>query len=162
MARSCWERSKRCSAKPRNASRCSIFASGSTGWRDGYNDDIVVKVADFRVGCAGDVLVTYGLGSCVAVVLHDPKMQVGGLAHILLPTPSLGKTLVPTPANFPSQRFPAMLAEMAEFGASPRRITARLIGGASMFAILTSSTIQMGERNIWYPPKRHSEFIEYR
>jgi chemotaxis protein CheD len=110
-------------------------------------DDIIVKVADFRVGCSGDVLVTYGLGSCVAVVLHDPKMQVGGLAHILLPTPSLARRGA-NPRKFPQTAIPEMLAEMAEFGASPKRITGRLIGGASMFAMLASGTIQMGERNL--------------
>ncbi|MEE8060238.1 MAG: chemotaxis protein CheD [Gemmatimonadales bacterium] len=110
-------------------------------------DDVVVKVADFRVGCAGDVLVTYGLGSCVAVVLHDPKIQVGGLAHILLPTPSLARRGANL-RKFPQTAIPAMLEEMAELGASPRRITARLIGGASMFAMLASGAIQMGERNI--------------
>lgn len=110
-------------------------------------DDIIVKVADLRVGCSGDVLVTYGLGSCVAVVLHDPKMQVGGLAHILLPTPSLARRGA-NPRKFPQTAIPEMLAEMAEFGASPKRITGRLIGGASMFAMLASGTIQMGERNL--------------
>jgi chemotaxis protein CheD len=38
---------------------------------------------------------------------------------------------------------------MAARGASPRRITARLAGGASMFAALAPpGTIQMGERNV--------------
>jgi chemotaxis receptor (MCP) glutamine deamidase CheD len=31
--------------------------------------DIVVRVADLNVGGAEDVLVTVGLGSCVAIVL---------------------------------------------------------------------------------------------
>ena len=33
--------------------------------------EIIVKVADQRVGGAGDRLVTVGLGSCIAIVLHD-------------------------------------------------------------------------------------------
>jgi chemotaxis protein CheD len=38
---------------------------------------------------------------------------------------------------------------MAGRGASPRRVTARLAGGASMFAALAApGTIQMGERNV--------------
>lgn len=109
-------------------------------------NDVVVKVADFRVGCSGDVLVTYGLGSCVAIVLYDPKIQVGGLAHILLPTPSLARRGA-DPRKFPQTAIPSMLEEMAELGASKRRITARLVGGAAMFAT-QAATIQMGERNI--------------
>ena len=44
---------------------------------------------------------------------------------------------------------PRLLELMAGRGANPRRITARLAGGASMFAALAPpGTIQMGERNV--------------
>jgi chemotaxis protein CheD len=44
---------------------------------------------------------------------------------------------------------PRLLELMAERGASRRRVTARLVGGASMFAALSPpGTIQMGERNV--------------
>ena len=35
----------------------------------------VVRVADWVVDAGDAVLVTFGLGSCVAVVLHDPAKQ---------------------------------------------------------------------------------------
>ena len=45
--------------------------------------------------------------------------------------------------------MPALLERMAQRGASPRRITARIAGGASMFAALAPlGTVQMGERNV--------------
>ena len=53
--------------------------------------EILVHVAEYKVGGAGDILLTIGLGSCVAVALHDPKVRVGGLAHILLPSPALSR-----------------------------------------------------------------------
>jgi chemotaxis protein CheD len=44
---------------------------------------------------------------------------------------------------------PVLLEQMAARGAHQRRITARLAGGASMFANLAPpGTIQMGERNV--------------
>ena len=53
------------------------------------------------------------------------------------------------PAKFPQTAVPRLLELMAQWGASPRRITARLAGGASMFATLAPpGTIQMGERNV--------------
>ncbi|HEX6107128.1 MAG TPA: hypothetical protein VFZ26_16185, partial [Gemmatimonadales bacterium] len=53
------------------------------------------------------------------------------------------------PAKFPQTAVPRLLELMARAGASPRRITARLVGGASMFASLAApGTIQMGERNV--------------
>jgi chemotaxis protein CheD len=110
--------------------------------------EIVVRVADLRVGGAGDLLVTVGLGSCVAIVLHDVTARVGGLAHVLLPSPALSR-YDGKPARCPHTAVPRLLELMAERGASPRRVIARLVGGASMFAALAPpGTIQMGERNV--------------
>lgn len=107
-----------------------------------------MRVADLRIGRADDVLVTIGLGSCVAIILYDAAVQVGGMAHVLLPSPALSRGS-PNPARVPQTAVPALLTEMAAVGASPRRTKARLAGGASMFAALsTPGTIQMGERNI--------------
>lgn len=110
--------------------------------------EIVVRVADLQVGGAGDLLVTVGLGSCIAIVLYDPGVCVGGLAHVLLPSPALSRQ-DGNPAKSPHTAVPRLLELMAGRGASPRRVTARLAGGASMFAALAPpGTIQMGERNV--------------
>jgi len=112
------------------------------------SNDVVVKVADLNVGLAGDVLVTYGLGSCVAIMLYDSTVRVGGMAHILLPTPALAKRGA-SPQKFPQTAIPALLEAMTEVGASPKRVTARLAGGAAMFgALAPTGTIKMGERNV--------------
>jgi len=111
------------------------------------NGEIIVRVADLRVGSKDDVLVTIGLGSCVAVVLHDPVARIGGLAHVLLPSTALSRK-DDSPAKFPQTAVPRLLELMAQLGANSRRVTARLAGGASMFASLAApGTIQMGERN---------------
>jgi chemotaxis protein CheD len=110
--------------------------------------EIVVKVADLRVGGAGDQLVTVGLGSCIAIVLHDGTACVGGLAHVLLPS-AVSSRQDGNPAKSPHTAVPRLLELMAERGASRGRVTARLVGGASMFAALSPpGTIQMGERNV--------------
>lgn len=110
--------------------------------------ELIVRVADLKVGGPEDVLVTIGLGSCVAIVLHDPAARVGGLAHVLLPSPALSRR-DQNPAKCPQTALPLLLEQMAARGASPRRITARIAGGASMFASLSApGTINMGERNV--------------
>ena len=110
--------------------------------------EIIVKVADLRSGTGNDILVTIGLGSCVAIVLYDATAHVGGLAHVLLPSPALGRQ-DSNPAKFPQTALPILLEQMGQQGASVRRISARLVGGASMFSGLGApGTIQMGERNI--------------
>jgi chemotaxis protein CheD len=110
--------------------------------------EVVVRVADLRSGLADDTLVTVGLGSCVAILLYDAEARVGGMAHILLPSPALSRK-DGNPAKFPQTAVPRLIELMAADGAKPQRISARLAGGASMFAALAPpGTIQMGERNL--------------
>lgn len=109
---------------------------------------MLIRVAEYKAGRAGDILLTIGLGSCVAVALHDPEAKVGGLAHILLPSPALSRR-DPAPGKFPQTAIPLLLQEMAALGARPARVSARLAGGASMFTNLQpTGTVQMGERNL--------------
>ena len=111
-------------------------------------NEILVKVADLRAAAADDVLVTLGLGSCIAIALYDPQARVGGLSHVLLPSKSLSRTCQ-TPGRFPQSAVPTLVSEMAALGADPRRLTARLVGGAAMFANLgPSGSVQMGDRNV--------------
>ncbi|MEZ4412624.1 MAG: chemotaxis protein CheD [Gemmatimonadales bacterium] len=110
--------------------------------------EILIHVAEYKTGGSGDVLLTVGLGSCVAVMLHDAKAKVGGMAHILLPSPTASRR-DQNPGKFPQTAIPLLLQEMVGRGARAGHITARIAGGASMFANLQpSGTIQMGERNV--------------
>jgi chemotaxis protein CheD len=107
-----------------------------------------VKVAQHAVGRADDLLVTLGLGSCVAIVLHDPDARVGGLAHVLLPEPALSRDRS-NESKFASTAVPVLVQELARLGARPGRLTARLVGGAAMFqTLMVPGSLNMGERNI--------------
>jgi chemotaxis protein CheD len=107
-----------------------------------------VKVADFATGRNGDtVIATVGLGSCVAIALYDPATRIGALAHVLLPNESMSRDKS-NRAKFPSAAVPLLLAEMKGLGANGR-ISARLVGGASMFAtLLPNGGVNIGERNV--------------
>jgi chemotaxis protein CheD len=107
-----------------------------------------VKVAQHAVGGSGDVLVTLGLGSCVAILLHDRLARVGGLAHALLPEPALARDQG-NPSKFATTAVPLMIEELAAMGARAGRLEARLVGGASMFtSLMVPGSLNMGERNI--------------
>jgi chemotaxis protein CheD len=109
---------------------------------------IIVRVAEFHAGRGEVVLASLGLGSCIAIVLHDPVALIGGLAHILLPSRSLSRA-GDNPGRFPQTAIPRLLEEMVGLGADPRRMVARLVGGASMFAnLVPAGSMQMGDRNV--------------
>ncbi|MFL5578460.1 MAG: chemotaxis protein CheD [Gemmatimonadaceae bacterium] len=111
--------------------------------------EVRVKVADLATGDACTRLATIGLGSCVAIALHDPAAGVGGLAHILLPNESLSRD-TSNPAKFPATAIPVLVAELRRLGSrGASAMTARIAGGASMFSqLLPAGGVNMGERNV--------------
>jgi chemotaxis protein CheD len=110
--------------------------------------ETIVKVADWAAERGDAVIVTLGLGSCVAIMLHDPRACAGAMAHVLLPSRSLARDTTNL-AKFPETAVPFLVERLKQLGAEPRRLVAKIAGGASMFAqLMTPGTIQMGERNI--------------
>ncbi len=110
--------------------------------------EVIVKVADWAAERGDRVLVTLGLGSCVAIMLHDPQTNAGAMAHVLLPSTSLARDIT-NRAKFPETAVPLLIERLKALGADPRRLVAKLAGGASMFSqLVTPGTIQMGERNV--------------
>jgi len=117
---------------------------------------IAVGIAELAVGVGDLMLVTVGLGSCVAIVLHDADACVGALAHVLLPqAPQAANPSYPAhalsdaaPGKVAASAVPAMLERMRALGATGE-VQARLIGGASMFTpLLPPGTASIGARNV--------------
>jgi chemotaxis protein CheD len=110
--------------------------------------EIRVRVADYAVAQGDSVIATVGVGSCIAIALHDQCAKVGGLAHILLPSESLARDHHNL-AKFPGTAVPLLIRSMSALGARSGRIIAKISGGSAMFAtLLTSGGMQVGERNI--------------
>lgn len=108
----------------------------------------MVTVAQAVVAGEGEVLVTLGLGSCVAILLHDRQARVGGMAHVLLPDPGASRDRSNL-AKFASTAVPHLVEAMEHRGARRQRLEGRLVGGASMFASLSGpGCLHMGVRNI--------------
>jgi chemotaxis protein CheD len=110
---------------------------------------LLVGISEIEVARPPSTLGALGLGSCVAIILYDAEAKVGGLAHVLLPSPSVGRRNQESPGRYAPTAVEALMTRMRALGASAPRLTARLVGGASMFAGLQPpGTIQMGERNV--------------
>lgn len=98
-------------------------------------------------GDAGEVLVAYGLGSCVGVTAYDREAKVGGLAHILLPS-SGGRVPDRTdPARYADTGVDAFLAALMAAGAVRGRLTIKVAGGASVLGPANAEKFKIGERN---------------
>ena len=107
--------------------------------------NVVIGVADCRVTSeASDILITYALGSCVGVAIHDPVARVGGLLHFMLPETPAG--VVPTnPYMYADSGIPLMFREAYEKGAQKRRMRVSVAGGAQIMD--SSGVFNIGHRN---------------
>lgn len=111
---------------------------------------ITVGIADLNVVKAPDILVTFALGSCVGICLYDAKVKVAGLSHIMLPSSQqMSNVAASQPMKFADSAIALLIQKMERSGASRARLTAKIAGGAQMFAAMSTTAIaNIGERNI--------------
>jgi chemotaxis protein CheD len=108
---------------------------------------IKVDISDLQVSNGPEsVLVTYALGSCIALILYDPKRKTGGMIHYMLPQsktdPEKAKS---TPGMFADTGIPLLFDKMAALGSLPTDLIAKVAGGGKFFA--STSTLDIGKRN---------------
>lgn len=110
--------------------------------------NIKIGISDLNVARAPDVLVTYALGSCVGICLYDRTKKIGGLSHIMLPDSSASHGAV-QPYRFADTAIPILVQKVVLLGASRRALTAKIAGGARMFATSGNTSLaNIGERNV--------------
>lgn len=108
---------------------------------------IVVGVGDMALcGTHGAQLVTYGLGSCLAVAIHDAQAQVGGVLHLMLPDSRLDPgRAAEKPAMFADTGLPCLFRESYALGARKGRLRVVVVGGSNVMDCHGSFNI--GARN---------------
>ncbi len=108
---------------------------------------VVVDIADLAVSNdPTETLVTYSLGSCIGVVVHDPATHVGGLLHYMLPESQLApeKARV-SPAMFCDTGVPKLFHAAYALGASKQRLVVKIAGGSQLLD--DNGTFNIGKRN---------------
>lgn len=107
----------------------------------------IVGISDGKAVRTPEILVTYALGSCVGICLHDKIRGIGGLVHIMLPDSTAIKGGTATAMKFADTGVPAIINEMKKLGSLGTGLTAKIAGGALMFAA-NSERFNIGQRNI--------------
>ena len=112
--------------------------------------DITVGMADLKVSASPDQrLVTYALGSCLGVAVHDPVAGVAGLLHVMLPLSSLDEARArDNPALFVDTGVPALFRACYQLGAVKSRMVVKVAGGAAAGAPGDADQFQIGKRNL--------------
>lgn len=94
-----------------------------------------------------EVLVAYGLGSCIGVSVWDPQARVGGLVHVLLPDSEGRRPDTREPARFADTGIDALIQRITEAGATARRLVVKMAGGAAVLGPANAEKFKIGERN---------------
>ena len=111
---------------------------------------IKVGISDLNVARSPDILMTYALGSCVGICLYDKTKKMAGLSHIMLPASTATHGAV-QPYRFADTAIPILVQKVVALGANKRFLTAKIAGGARMFATggaSGTSLSNIGQRNI--------------
>jgi chemotaxis protein CheD len=110
----------------------------------------VVGVADLKVSnVSGERLITYALGSCLGIVVHDPVANVAGMLHVMLPTGTIDPAkMADKPAMFVDSGVPLLFKECYKLGAKKERMQVKVAGGAHAGACEEDDRFQIGKRNM--------------
>jgi chemotaxis protein CheD len=108
---------------------------------------IVVGVGDYAVSAdRQSVLVTYALGSCIALLIHDPRACVGGLLHFMLPESRIdARKARKNPSMFADTGIPMLFHRAYELGAVKSRLVVRAAGAAQV--LNDAEVFNIGKRN---------------
>jgi chemotaxis protein CheD len=108
---------------------------------------ITIEISDLRVSSDPEVtLVTYALGSCIAVLVHDPIRKVAGMIHYMLPLseacPDKAKA---KPAMFADTGIPLLFKTMYAFGSEKKDLVVKVAGGGALYD--DKGLFNIGKRN---------------
>ena len=117
------------------------------GTEPGIPEPVQVGIAELVVRDGEDTLKTYGLGSCLAIALHEERSSIGGLAHVMLPSGDAVANAEAKPGKYADTAIRALLRRMVERGASYTDVEAKLVGGSDMFEF-ESFGDGVGQRNV--------------
>jgi chemotaxis protein CheD len=111
---------------------------------------IILGIGDMEVSNDPETsLKTFALGSCVALILHDPATGTGGMVHIALASSNINeeKSRI-KPGYFVDTALPALFMKMkARTGcASLEGVKIKLVGGAAVME--DQHIFNIGENNI--------------
>jgi chemotaxis protein CheD len=109
--------------------------------------NLIVGVSDCLVSDEADAtLVTYALGSCIAVSAYDPARRSGAMLHFMLPDSNLDQNKAKlNPYMFADSGIQTLLRLVSQRGSNPRKCTWRVVGGAQVLD--GHGTFQIGKRN---------------
>lgn len=112
-------------------------------------EHIVIKMGEVRSARGEALLETFGVGSCVAIILFDRDRKIGGMAHAMLTYDKATEMQrAAHPLRYVELAIPALVEEMTAKGAVKKCLSAFVIGGAQMFTLYRNPGNAIGPQNV--------------
>lgn len=111
-------------------------------------NNIAVGLGEIKISRnPDDVLVAFGLGSCVGIGVYDPVAHVAGMLHAVLPKQN--DPHAPLSGKFVDTGIPLLFDEVVKAGGIRTRFKIKMAGGANIMGSPNVSTIfDIGNRNV--------------
>lgn len=110
----------------------------------------IIEPGEFLVG-SDDSLIATVLGSCVAVVLYDDRLRLGGMNHFMLPgTMSPGHITNSQTGKYGMYAMDLLIREFVRRGSAMPRLRAKVFGGGSVLGGSLTGTMNIAESNILF------------
>ncbi|MCE7734069.1 MAG: chemotaxis protein CheD [Candidatus Heimdallarchaeota archaeon] len=113
------------------------------------------RIGEIIKGKEFDQLVAIALGSCIGIVIYDPKIKVATLAHVALPgqlfkTQKINGKYHDKPGRYADTAVPECIRILKKMGANLKNLKAKIAGGSRMFGTkgLLGPGLNIGDRNI--------------
>jgi signal transduction histidine kinase/chemotaxis receptor (MCP) glutamine deamidase CheD len=109
----------------------------------GQSAVISVETGRIAVASAPTQLHCYSLGSCVAVFIFDLKQQIGGVAHIMLPSTDM-YVQGDDPLKYADHAIQDLIEKIKKTTNKENRLQAKIAGGA----LVVEDEIDIGKQNV--------------
>lgn len=109
--------------------------------------NLVVDISGIEVSDNPEnVIVTYSLGSCLALVGYDPVAGIGGMVHCMLPMSKIDQEKARMkPGMFVDTGVPRLLDTLFKMGATKRNLVLKAAGCSKLLD--EKNMFRIGERN---------------
>jgi chemotaxis protein CheD len=104
-----------------------------------------VGQGDYYVTQKPSEVITTVLGSCVAVCIRDPELNIGGMNHFILPQAATGaSTVISNDLRYGSYSIERLINSIVSCGGDKSRLEVKIFGGA----VIASDFAKIGDLNV--------------
>ncbi len=107
---------------------------------------IHVSLGEVKTTGAPNILISTGLGSCIALCFYAPERKLAGMAHVMLPGEPQGTKRGVLPGRYVYPAISYLLNRFKRKNVRKENIVVKVIGGANLFHYNTFKGV--GKKNI--------------